>query len=67
MDTNILTVQIRSLEAQLEMLRAQLKIASHSTPRRKSLAALAGILAGVTETTEQEIAASELSIKFETE
>jgi len=62
MTTDALLVQIRSLEAQLAMLKADLR---HSNRSRKSLAAYYGVLKGISDTTEQEIESAKLAIKVD--
>ena len=62
MRPDTLLIQLRSLEAQLTMLRARLKQVEVA---RRPLAALYGILAGVVETTEEDIEAAELKINAE--
>jgi len=62
MRTDTLLVQIRSLEAQLAVLRARLKQAD---PAHRPFAAFYGVLTGIVETTEQEIEAAKLRIKAE--
>jgi hypothetical protein len=61
MIADTLLAQIRSLEAQLTMLKAELKKVNHT---RKSLADYYGVLKdGVT--TEQEIQAAKIQVKIE--
>ncbi|MBM4425431.1 MAG: hypothetical protein FJ030_18975 [Chloroflexi bacterium] len=61
MTTDALLVQIRSLEAQLAVLKADLR---QSGQPPKSLAAYYGVLKGASETTEQEIESAKLAIKM---
>ncbi len=62
MSTDAMLVQIRSLEAQLAMLKADLnRVGRQQTP----FATLYGVLKGVASTTEQEIEAAKLKIKVE--
>ncbi len=60
MSADALLVQLRSLEVQLAMLRAQIK---QTEGARRPLASFYGVLAHVAETTEQELEAAELKIK----
>ncbi|MBI3177629.1 MAG: hypothetical protein HY872_14630 [Chloroflexi bacterium] len=62
MSTDVILIQIRSLEAQLEMIRADLKQTGEA---RKPFAEFFGVLKGIVETTEQEVEAVKLTIKAE--
>ena len=59
MNSNLVLVQIRSLETQLAVLRTRLK---QETNGRKPFAAYYGVLAGKAETSETELQASELKL-----
>jgi hypothetical protein len=62
MSTDTMLVQIRSLEAQLAMLKADLnRVSRQKTP----FATLYGVLKDVASTTEQEIEAAKLKVKVE--
>lgn len=62
MANDVLLVQLRSLQAQLAVLRAHVK---QTDSARKPFAAFYGVLAGLVETTEQEIESAKLKIKPE--
>lgn len=62
MSTQTLLVQLRSLEAQLAILRAHLK---QTGPIRKPFAAFYGILGGMADTTAEEVESAKLKIKIE--
>jgi hypothetical protein len=62
MNTNTIMIQLRSLEAQLAVLRVTLK---QNNGARKSFGHFYGVLAGKSETSETELAEAELKISFE--
>lgn len=62
MTADTLLIQIRSLETQLTMLKAELK--QFNQPR-KTLADYYGLLQGLVETTEEEILSIKLKVKVE--
>jgi len=62
MTADMLLIQIRSLETQLTMLKAELKQLDRP---RKSLADYYGLLKGLVETTEEEIYSVKLKVKVE--
>jgi hypothetical protein len=53
-----LQVQVKSLEAQLSVLKAQLSSGAEPVESRKSFGSLFGILSGKSDSTEQEIYAA---------
>ena len=62
MTTDVLLAQVKGLEAQLAVLKAQLRDASRPGPP-SSFAELEGILSGEAETTAEEIEAAEYRAK----
>ena len=55
MNMTTVQLQIKSIEAQLEVLRAQLASLSPSEPSQNNASSLCGLLSGISESTDEDI------------
>jgi hypothetical protein len=62
-----LQVQVKSLETQISVLKAQLALSGESAKAKRGFADLYGILAGKSDSTEEEISSAEYDFQWDQE